>query len=352
MLRKWIAGSLTAILIALTPIGGHSQEISMPTLAPIVKQAAPAVVSIAIKGRLAMEQNPMFSDPRFRQFFGIPEGALEQEIQAAGSGVVVDAREGLIVTNHHVVEHAEEISVTLWDGRKLKGRKVGSDPDTDIAVVRVPANELRALPLGNSDILQVGDYVLAIGNPFGIGQTVTHGIVSAVKRSGIGNGYEDFIQTDAPINPGNSGGALINLKGELVGINAAIIGPAGGNVGIGFAIPVNIVRQVVDGLVRGGRALHGHLGVGIQDLTPELATAQGLDADQTGALVARVEPGSAAARAGLKRGDIITEVGGVRVASAADLRNRVGLSQPGSSTRLTVLREGKVITLQATLADR
>ena len=336
-----MVATIVALLAVLAAGPLDAQPLAQPTLAPIVKRVAPAVVSIAIKGRVAMQQNPLFNDPFFRQFFGIPQGPIEREIQAAGSGVVIDPRQGLIVTNNHVVEHADEISVTLSDGRKLVGRKVGADPDTDVAVVRVPAQGLSTLPLGNSDSLQIGDYVIAIGNPFGIGQTVTHGIVSALKRSGLGEGYEDFIQTDAPINPGNSGGALVNLSGELVGINSAIIGPSGGNVGIGFAIPVNIVRQVVDDIVHGGRARHGHLGVSIRDA-----------ADQAGALVATVEPGSAAARAGLRPGDVITGLAGAPINSAADLHNRIGLLREGQTTDLTVVRDGRTISLRATIASR
>ncbi len=233
---------------------GSAQILSPPTLAPLVRRAAPAVVSIAIQGRVAMQQNPLFNDPFFRQFFGIPEGPIEQEIQAAGSGVIIDPRDGLIVTNYHVVEHADRISVTLADGRKLGARKIGGDQSHDLAVIQVPTGNLATLPLGNADALQVGDYVIAIGNPFGIGQTVTHGIVSALRRTDMGSGPQNFIQTDAAINPGNSGGALVNLNGELVGINTAIIGTTGANVGIGFAIPVNVVRRVVDQLVRRGVA--------------------------------------------------------------------------------------------------
>ncbi|HEU5097115.1 MAG TPA: trypsin-like peptidase domain-containing protein [Reyranella sp.] len=229
----------------------NAQTLSPPTLAPLVRQVAPAVVSIAIKGRVAMAQNPLFNDPFFRQFFGIPQGPIEREIQAAGSGVIIDPREGLIVTNAHVVEHADQIEVTLSDGRTLMAHKIGADPTSDVALIQVPTGGLSTIPMGNSDALQVGDYVIAIGNPFGIGQTVTHGIISAVHRTGVGDdSRENFIQTDAAINPGNSGGALVDMKGALVGINTAIIGPSGGNVGIGFAIPVNAVRRVVASLLR------------------------------------------------------------------------------------------------------
>ncbi len=341
--------TLLAALVALLPLQSLHAE---PTLAPVVRRAAPAVVSIAITGKVAMEQNPMFNDPFFRQFFGIPSGPIEREIQAVGSGVVIDGHAGLIVTNNHVVEHATNITVTLWDGRKLQGRKVGSDPDTDLAVIRVPLHNLDTLPLGNSDNLQVGDYVLAIGNPFGIGQTVTHGIVSALKRRGLGKGYEDFIQTDAPINPGNSGGALVDLAGELVGINAAIIGPSGGNVGIGFAIPVNLVRQVVEQIERGGTVQHGHLGIGIQDLTPQLAKSLDLRDDQSGALVSSVEPSSPAARAGLRPGDVVVAIGDQSIADADALHNAIGLLRAGQMTQLSILRDGRPMQLRATVASQ
>jgi S1-C subfamily serine protease len=244
---------LIAGLSALTvPVLARAQNqiLSPPTLAPLVRRVAPAVVSIAIRGRVAMEQNPIFNDPFFRQFFDIPRGPVEREIQAVGSGVIVDPREGLIVTNNHVIEHADQIAVTLSDGRQLAARRLGGDPNQDLAVIQVSARDLATLPLGNADALQVGDYVIAIGNPFGVGQTVTHGIVSALHRRGLsGDEREDFIQTDAAINPGNSGGALVDLNGELVGINTMIIGPSGGNVGIGFAIPVNNVRRTLDRLL-------------------------------------------------------------------------------------------------------
>ena len=307
------------------PLAG-SQGAAIPSLAPLVKKVTPSVVNIAVKGRIAQEQNPLLNDPFFRKFFNVPETPAEREISAAGSGVIVDAREGLIVTNHHVVEHADEISVTLTDGRHFQAKRVGADPDTDVAIIRVPAEHLVAIPLGDSDKLEVGDYVVAIGNPFGIGQTVTQGIVSALRRTGLGiKGYEDFIQTDAPINPGNSGGALVSLRGELVGINTAIVGPSGGNVGIGFAIPANMVREVMDQLVRYGEVRRGRLGIAVQDLTVELGDAMGLPAHQSGAVVANVETGSAAERAGLKTGDVITSIDKTPVRSASDLRNKIGL---------------------------
>ena len=250
--------SLAAVTLSDAPTANAQvQALAPPTLAPLVRRVAPAVVSIAIKGRVAMEQNPLFNDPFFRQFFGIPQGPIEREIQAAGSGVIIDAREGLIVTNAHVVEHADQIAVTLSDGRQLAARKLGADPESDVALIQIPVGGLSTIPMGNADALQVGDYVIAIGNPFGIGQTVTHGIISAVRRTGIGDDTrENFLQTDAAINPGNSGGALVDMNGTLVGINTMILGPSGANVGIGFAIPVNTVRRVVDELLRHRTTAH------------------------------------------------------------------------------------------------
>jgi Do/DeqQ family serine protease len=346
--------SLTATSSAQAPLGiplTGSQGAPIPTLAPLVKRVTPSVVNIAIKGRIAQEQNPLLNDPFFRKFFNVPETPAEREISAAGSGVIVDAREGLIVTNNHVVEHADEISVTLTDGRRLQAKRVGADPDTDVAIIKVAAEGLVAIPLGDSDKLEVGDYVVAIGNPFGIGQTVTQGIVSALRRTGLGiKGYEDFIQTDAPINPGNSGGALVSLRGELVGINTAIVGPSGGNVGIGFAIPANMVREVMDQLVKYGEVRRGRLGVAIQDLTADLSEAMGLAANQSGAVVTNVEAGSAAERAGLRAGDVITAIGKTPVRGSSDLRNKIGLLRVGDMAELTVLRAGRSLVIRATVA--
>ncbi len=321
-----------------------------PTLAPLVKRVAPGVVNIAVKGRIAQERNPLFNDPFFRRFFNLPDMPTQREFRAAGSGVIVDAGEGLVVTNRHVVEHADEITVTLTDGRRLPAKVVGADPDTDIALIKVAADGLTALPLGDSDKLEVGDFVVAIGNPFGLGQTITSGIVSALRRTGLGiEGYEDFVQTDAPINPGNSGGALVDLRGQLVGINTAIVGPSGGNVGIGFAIPVNMVRDVMAQLLRYGEVRRGGLGIVTQDLTPDLIQALGLPDQQTGAVIARVAEGSAGEQAGLRRADVVIALSGRPIQNAADLRNRIGLLYVGDVVELTVLRDGKPLTLHATL---
>jgi Do/DeqQ family serine protease len=355
-----LAGIMLAVVLAslggakaqapAVPLAG-TQGSALPTLAPLVRKVTPSVVNIAVRGRVAQEQNPLANDPFFRRFFNLPDTPTEREVRAAGSGVIVDARQGLIVTNNHVVEHADEITATLTDGRRLQATRVGADPDTDIAIIKVPAEDLTSIALGDSDKLEVGDYVVAVGNPFGIGQTVTQGIVSALRRNGLGlKGYEDFIQTDAPINPGNSGGALVNLRGELIGINTAIVGPSGGNVGIGFAIAVNMVRDVMDQLVKYGEVRRGQLGIMIQDLTLDLIQAMGLPAQQTGALIASVEPASAADRAGLKTGDVITAVGSGPVRGAGDLRNKIGVLRVGEVAELAVLRGGRAQTVRATIA--
>ncbi|MDX2426446.1 MAG: trypsin-like peptidase domain-containing protein, partial [Cycloclasticus sp.] len=243
----------------------------LPSLAPILDKVTPAVVNIATKNFVQQRENPLLQDPFFRRFFQIPNTPTKRSSQSLGSGVIVDAQKGLIITNHHVIGKADEITVTLRDGRSFNATVVGSDPESDVAVIKIKAEGLTKLKIADSDNLRVGDFVVAIGNPFGLGQTVTSGIVSALGRSGLGiEGYEDFIQTDASINPGNSGGALINLRGELIGINTAIIAPNGGNVGIGFAIPSNMAISLKDQLVKFGKTNRGQLGISVQDLTPDL----------------------------------------------------------------------------------
>jgi len=324
---------------------------ALPTLAPMLERATPAVVNISTEGRVVMQRHPLLEDPFFRRFFGFLDGPQERRTQSLGSGLVVDAAQGYVVTNYHLIDQADTITVTLLDGRQLNASVIGSDPETDVAVLQIPAENLTALPLADSNELRVGDFVVAIGNPFGLGQTVTSGIVSALGRNRLGiEGYEDFIQTDASINPGNSGGALVNLRGEVVGINTAIIAPGGGNVGIGFAIPSNIVQQLMTQLIAFGEVRRGRLGVSVQDLTPDLAQAFGISTTQ-GAVIARVLPDSAAQRAGLKTGDIVVAINDRPIRDAQDLRNAIGLSWVDSWVSLAILREGKPMSLRVRLSE-
>jgi Do/DeqQ family serine protease len=327
----------------------------LPTLAPMLKQVSPAVVNISTFTTRPVQQNPLLNDPVFRHFFRIPPGAQQPQqrrTQAAGSGVIIDARAGTVVTNHHVVDNADEISVGLQDGRTFKAKLIGSDPDVDIAVLKIDPKNLAALKLTNGDTAEVGDFVVAIGNPFGLGQTVTTGVVSALGRTGLGiEGYENFIQTDASINPGNSGGALVNLRGELIGINTAIIAPGGGNVGIGFAIPSSMVKNSVDQILKFGEVKRGQLGIAIQDLTPDLADAFSVARDQRGVLVAQVQEDSSAAKAGLLAGDVVVSVDGRPVETSAQLRNEIGRRRIGDTVKITVLREGKTRSVPAKIGS-
>ena len=324
-----------------------SQGQRLPTLAPMLERVTPAVVNIATTGHVNIQQNPLFNDPFFRFFFDLPEQPRQRQTQSLGSGVVVDATRGYILTNNHVIEHADVIRVTLHSGDSYEAKLIGTDPDSDVAVIQIQAKNLTAVPLTDSSQVRVGDFVVAIGNPFGLGQTVTSGIVSATGRSGLGiHGFEDFIQTDASINPGNSGGALVNLNGELVGINTAILSRSGGNIGIGFAIPINMASDIMQQLVTHGKVERGRLGAEAQDLTPELAKAFNMDY-RRGAVVTQVEGDSAADRAGLRVGDIVTEINDKPVRDAATLRNSIGLLRVGEEVKLKVLREGKSRTLVA-----
>jgi Do/DeqQ family serine protease len=337
MLRAWVLAALFAVLPAAAqiPPGALPTRDGVPTLAPVLEKATPAVVNIAVLQRSPEDQNPMLRDPFFRRFFGMP--AESQPQIAAGSGVIVDAKNGYVMTNAHVVKDAREILVTLKDNRRFPAKLVGSDPGTDIALLRIDPKNLTQARFGDSDALQVGDFVIAIGNPFGLGQTATSGIVSALGRSGLSvEGYENFIQTDAPINPGNSGGALINLKGELVGINSAIIGPAGGNVGIGFAVPVVIARAVMDQLIRYGEVRRGRLGLSMQDVL-----------GGEGALIAEIAANSPGAQAGLRKGDVVVALNGRPVRSAAELRARLGVVAVGEPVELKVQRGNEAHTLKA-----
>jgi Do/DeqQ family serine protease len=329
----------------------------MPSLAPMVKRVSPAVVNIATRGTVKEEpgqRNPLLDDPFFRRFFDAPPDLKprERQFQSAGSGVIVDAKNGYIITNYHVVENASEITITLLDNRSFSAKVIGSDEGADIAVLQAKQPNLIAMALGDSTRLEVGDYVVAIGNPFGLQHTVTAGIVSALGRTGINpDGYEDFIQTDASINPGNSGGALVNLRGELVGINSAILSRSGGNIGIGFAIPVNMVKGVMDQLIKYGQVRRGVLGVNIYNVTPDIAKEFGLT-ESSGALVAGVAPGSAAERAGVKTGDIITSINGTTMKDASELRNTIGMLRIGDKVEIGLLRDGKSRKVTALIAER
>ena len=327
----------TAVWAAIPPsVGGRE----VPSLAPLVEEVAPAVVNIRVS-QVVSQRNPL-GDDAFRRFFGLPDAppGRSREAVSAGSGVIVDATNGYILTNHHVVENADEIQISLIDGKVLDAEIVGSDPATDIAVIKVDANGLKEMPIGDSDEVRVGDFVLAIGNPFGLSHTVTSGIVSALGRMGISrDGYEDFIQTDASINPGNSGGALVNMRGELVGINSAIISRTGGNVGIGFAVPSKIAQSIMRQLLDFGEVRRGLLGVSIQSVDAEAAKALNTDVT-SGAVITSVEAGSAAEQAGLELGDIIIEVNDEKIDGAAKLRNTIGLMRSGDRVDITFIRDG------------
>ena len=342
--------SFNAALAALPPaIDG----VALPSLAPMLERTQPAVVNVSSRTRVQV-QNSFYGDPFFDRFFGGGMGGQPQERveSSLGSGVIVDAVKGLVLTNNHVIQNADEVSVTLTDGRVFKAELVGTDPDTDVALVKIKPERLVALTLANSDALRVGDFVVALGNPFGIGQSATSGIVSALGRSGLrGLGYQNFIQTDASINPGNSGGALVNLRGELVGINTAIFSPSGGNVGIGFAIPANLARNVMNQLQAFGEVQRGSLGVQTQDLTEALAKALKLNpiAGAGGAVVTQVVPDMPAAKAGVRQGDVITAIAGNRVLDAQSLSNAEGLLPLATAQTLTIMRDGKPLQLKFTL---
>jgi Do/DeqQ family serine protease len=353
-----LALGLILALPAATLLAGVPPAVGdtpLPTLAPMIKRVSPAVVNIATRGTVHERgaQNPLLDDPFFRRFFDVPPdtGPRDRPFQSAGSGVIFDAKNGYIVTNAHVVENATEITVTLQDGRDLKGEVLGSDAPSDVAVVKVKPDGLAQISLGDSAKSEVGDFVVAIGNPFGLQHTVTSGIISGLSRSGINpDGYEDFIQTDASINPGNSGGALVNLRGELIGINTAILSRSGGNIGIGFAIPVNMAHSVMEQLIKYGSVKRGQLGVSMYTVTPDIAHSLGLPS-AVGALVSQVVEGSPAERAGIRTGDVITSVNGLPVKSNSELRNSIGLLRVGDKVDIGLVRDGKPLRVTAVIAD-
>jgi serine protease DegQ len=345
LLVSVLAGSAQAAL----PAAVDGQP--LPSLAPILEQVTPAVVNVHTRTRVQVRTSPFMDDPFFRRFFDFPSVPRERVQQSLGSGVVVDAESGFILTNNHVIDGADDIAVTLQDGREYSAEFVGADRDTDLAVIRISAKDLHQLPLSDSDRLRVGDFVVAVGNPFGLGQTVTSGIVSALGRSGLrGLEYQNFIQTDASINPGNSGGALIDLAGRLVGINTAIFTPSGGNVGIGFAIPASTAEHVMAQLVEFGEVRRGSLGVDVQDLTAELREALNVDG-QTGAVITRVREGSALDGAGLRAGDVIIRIDQRPISNSQALRNIEGLLAVGSQVRVHYLRDGRQADVQVRIAE-
>jgi len=331
----------------------RAASVGLPSLAPVIKAVSPAVVNIATRGTLTerLGVNPMLDDPYWRRFFNLPEGGAvrQREFQSAGSGVIVDAKNGYIVTNRHVIENASEITVTLLDDRHFQATVIGSDEGTDIAVLKVTEPHLTEMPLGDSSRLEVGDWVLAIGNPFGLKHTVTVGIVSALGRTGLHpRGYEDFIQTDASINPGNSGGALVNMDGQLIGINSAILSKDGGSIGIGFAIPVNMVKAVMNQLITYGAVKRGVVGIKLRDLTPEEVESLQL-VNAHGVAIAEVAPGSPADRSGIKAGDVVISLNGVALNAAAQLRNGLALLRVGQSVEIKLLRAGVAHSVTLTI---
>jgi len=341
----------TASTQAALPFFSDKKD-EVPSLAPMLEEATPAVVSIAVEGTQTSTQRV---PEMFRYFFGAPqEQVQERPFRGLGSGVIIDADKGYVVTNNHVVDNADEITVKLTDGREFKAKKLGSDEQSDIALLKIEPDDLKALPLADSDALRVGDFVVAIGNPFGLSQTVTSGIVSALGRSGLNiGGYEDFIQTDAAINRGNSGGALVNLHGELVGINTAIFGPNGGNVGIGFAIPGNMMKSLIDQIAEFGEVRRGLLGILGSDIDAGLAEAMNAEVN-IGAFVSEVQPDSAAEKGGLQAGDIIniiTAINGRKLHSFQELRAKIASMGAGAEVELTVMRKGKKMNVDVVLDD-
>ncbi len=351
---------LHTILIALPLLAvsvTHAAEpISLlPTLAPVLKNAMPAIVNVAVQGITTSSPPQAEGEEDQNKAPSPPE--KPRKFQSIGSGVVIDPKNGIIITNDHVIRNATLITVTLNDGRRLKAKLIGGDSETDVAVLKVDAKNLKSLPMADSDKVEVGDFVVAIGNPFGLNsygnsQSATFGIVSAMKRSDLNiEGIENFIQTDAAINPGNSGGALVNVKGELVGINTAIISMYGGNVGIGFAIPINMVKDVAQQIVRFGSVHRGLMGIFVQHLTPELAQAMGYPENFQAALVSQVNENSPAELAGLKAGDVITQINDTKITQATQVKTTISLLRVGSEAKIVIKRNGKEMALKAMVTD-
>ena len=348
---------ISTILLSSSVFSNNSKLFSsgVPSLAPMLENVTPAVVNIYTISE-SEQRNQLIDDPFLRKFFNIPnqQKSRKRNRSGLGSGVIINSKKGYVITNNHVIAKAKDIKVKLHDGREFKAKLVGADPASDIAIIQIKPENLTAIKFSNSEKLRVGDFVVAIGNPFGIGQTVTSGIVSALGRSGLGiEAYENFIQTDASINPGNSGGALVNLKGQLVGINTAIIGSRGasaGSVGIGLAIPVNMALDITDQLLKYGEVKRGYLGVSAQNLTDDLSKAFGVETNR-GAIITRVQKDSPADLSGIKVGDVVTKINNKAVENAASMRNKIGLLKINSTITLQINRKGKVLTKKVRIVE-
>ena len=351
------AAVMTILLLTLPVADAAIPPDQLPSLAPVLKNTMPAIVNVAVQGVITPEGVPGAEDEDTQNNTNPAAREKPRKFQSIGSGVIIDPKDGIIITNDHVIRNASLITVTLNDGRRLKAKLIGGDSETDVAVLKIDAKNLKSLPIGDSDKIEVGDFVVAIGNPFGLNsygnsQSATFGIISAMKRSDLNiEGIENFIQTDAAINPGNSGGALVNVKGELIGINTAIISLYGGSVGIGFAIPINMVRDVAQQIVKFGSVHRGLMGIFVQHLTPELALAMGYAEDFQGALVSQVNEGSPAELAGLKAGDVITQINDTKITQATQVKTTISLLRVGSHAKIMIKRNGKDVTLNAVVTD-